>query len=227
MRTRLRGKANTWGAVVGASVQRPARTPPESSGSALTHTSTPRPHVSGGAAALRANRTRPASTGNLGSIIRSCHALGADGLLVTGPGTDVYHPVTVRASMGSLFALPTVRLASRHEMGRWAGTLAAALDPDHRGRPVQIVGTGADAPLSVAAVDLTLPTVLVLGNEAEGLTPAYRELCDILVRIPMHGDADSINVACAAAVVLYEADRQRRLLPLRDARPGRPGRRRA
>lgn len=181
-----------------------------------------------GDAALVAVFDRPASPGNLGSIIRSCHALGADGLIVTGPGTDIYHPVTVRASMGSLFALPTVRLASHHEVGRWVGDLATTLGPDDRGRPIQIVGTSGGAALPAAAADLTQPTVLVLGNEAEGLTPAYRELCDLLVRVPMHGEADSINVACAAAVVLYEVDRQRRLRPQRNAhterrRRWRPG----
>src|SRR5439155_7599405 len=69
---------------------------------------------------------RPSSPGNLGSIIRSCHALGADGLIVTGHGTDIYNPLTVRASMGSLFALPTIRLASHREVGRWVGDVAAA-----------------------------------------------------------------------------------------------------
>ncbi|MGH2356184.1 MAG: TrmH family RNA methyltransferase, partial [Chloroflexota bacterium] len=59
-------------------------------------------------------------------------------------------------------------------------------------------------------VDLTGPTVLVLGNETLGLSRGYRELCDVLVRIPMYGAADSLNVACAASIMLYEADRQRR-----------------
>jgi TrmH family RNA methyltransferase len=159
---------------------------------------------------------RPSSPGNLGSIIRSCHALGADGLIVTGPGTDVYNPLTVRASMGSLFALPVVRVASHREVGRWVGDTAAARAREGRGygrhRPqrIQIVGTSGEAGLPVDAIDLTLPTVLVFGNEAEGLTSGYRDLCDFLVRIPMYGEADSINVACAAAILLYEVDRQRR-----------------
>lgn len=75
------------------------------------------------------------------------------------------------------------------------------------------------------AVDLTQPTVLVLGNEALGLATGYRELCDVLVRIPMYGEADSINVACAAAILLYEADRQRRpRRRLRESPTGRPRR---
>ena len=153
---------------------------------------------------------RPSSPGNLGSIVRSCHALGADGLIVTGHGTDIFNPQTIRASMGALFALPAVRLAAPRDVGRWVGGVAAARPPRERTRRIQIVGAAGDATLPVDAVDLTLPTVLVLGNEAEGLSAGYRELCDVLVRIPMHRQADSINVACAAAVLLYETDRQRR-----------------
>jgi TrmH family RNA methyltransferase len=173
--------------------------------------------------ALVAVCDRPSSPGNLGSIIRSCHALGADGLIVTGPGTDIYNPLTVRASMGSLFALPTVRLASHRDVGRWVGDTAAARERAGRGRGrsrpqrIQIVGTSGGAGLPVDAIDLTPPTVLVFGNEAEGLTSGYRDLCDFLVRIPMYGEADSINVACAAAILLYEVDRQRR--PRRRGRP--------
>ena len=165
---------------------------------------------------------QPSSPGNLGSIIRSCHALGADGLIVTGHGTDVYNPQSVRASMGSLFALPTVRLASAREVRAWVRGAAA---PASRTGTIQIVGATGDAALTVDAVDLTQPTVLVFGNEAMGLSAQYRELCDVLVRIPMHAGADSINVACAAAVLLYEADRQRRRRPLTGRRAHKEARR--
>jgi TrmH family RNA methyltransferase len=165
---------------------------------------------------------RPSSPGNLGSVIRSCHALGADGLIITGHGTDVYNPQTVRASMGSLFALPTVRLASSREVRAWVRDVA---EPLSRTGAVQIVGAAGDAALPVDAVDLTQPTVLVFGNEATGMTSQYRDLCDVLVRIPMHAEADSINVACAAAVLLYEVDRQRRRRPLTGRRAHKEARR--
>ena len=77
---------------------------------------------------------------------------------------------------------------------------------------MQLVGTGADAAAPLSNVDLTRPTVLVFGNEAKGLARGYCDMCDALVRIPMEGGVDSINVACAAAIVLYEAQRQRRVL---------------
>ena len=185
----------------------------------------------------------PSSPGNLGSVIRSCHAFGADGLIVTGHGTDIYNPLTIRASMGSLFALPTVRLPSHREVARWVGDVATGTAAgagigvgvgvgNHPTRPkhtqregsshrIQIVGTSRDATLPADAVDLTTPTMLVFGNEAHGLSAVYRELCDLVVRIPMHRDADSINVACAAAVLLYEVDRQRRSRRARGSRPQR------
>ncbi|HEU5318453.1 MAG TPA: TrmH family RNA methyltransferase [Chloroflexota bacterium] len=175
---------------------------------------------------------RPSSPGNLGSIVRSCHALGADGLLVTGHGTDLYNPLTVRASMGSLFSLPVVRLGSHREVGRWVGDVASSRQASGKAHTprIQVVGASVDALLPPDAVDLTQPTVLVLGNEAEGLADGYRELCDVLVRIPMRPDTDSINIACAAAVLLYEVDRQRRRArghrDVREVRPGHPKKRR-
>jgi TrmH family RNA methyltransferase len=147
---------------------------------------------------------RPVSPGNLGSIIRSCDALGAGGLIVTGHGADVYDPQTVRASMGSLFSLPVARLPSAEAVRRWADSLAAT-----HGR-LQIVGGSGDAERTLDEVDLTGPMVLVAGNETQGLSLAYRQVCDLLVRIPMQGAADSLNVAVAASIMLYEATRQRR-----------------
>ncbi|HET7767761.1 MAG TPA: TrmH family RNA methyltransferase [Chloroflexota bacterium] len=155
---------------------------------------------------------RPSSPGNLGSIIRSSHAFGVDGVIVTGPGTDVYHPLTVRASMGSLFALPVVRLESHREVGRWIERLAAARSGPGRGARLQLVGAGAGASIPFTSVDLTRPAALVFGNEAKGLARGYRDMCDVVAAIPMERGADSVNVACAAAIALYETQRQRREL---------------
>src|SRR2546428_6295776 len=110
---------------------------------------------------------RPVSPGNLGSVIRSADALGADGVVVTGHAADVYDPPTVRASMGSLFALPVVRVGPPEEVGRWA-----------RGLGLRIVGSSAAAEAPVWARDLTGPTLLAVGNETRGLSAAWRELCD-------------------------------------------------
>jgi TrmH family RNA methyltransferase len=156
---------------------------------------------------------RPVYPGNLGQVIRAADALGAGGLIVTGHGADVYDPLTVRASMGSLFALPVVRLPSHREVGEWVEGMRRATPDDcagpNAGR-LQIVAGSGEAQTPLEEVDLTRPTVLVFGNETRGLSAAYRDLADVLTRIPMEGAADSLNVASAATILLYEAARQRR-----------------
>lgn len=147
---------------------------------------------------------RPSSPGNLGTIIRSSDAFGVDGLVLTGHGVDVYDPETIRATTGSLFALPVVRVPSPRDLLSWLDELRRA-HPD-----LCVVGSSEKAPLDVAEHDLTRPTVLVVGNEKWGMSAFYRELCDVMVRIPIHGSASSLNVASATSVLLYEMDRQRR-----------------
>jgi 23S rRNA (uridine2479-2'-O)-methyltransferase len=146
---------------------------------------------------------RPASPGNIGSIIRSADAFGAGGVVVTGHAADIYDPRAVRASTGSLFALPVVRSPSHHEPAAWVAAQRA------RGCPIMLAGADERGDRDVFDVDFTQPTLLVVGNEAAGLSGMWRELCDVLVRIPMTGAATSLNAATAATAVLYEAARQR------------------
>lgn len=147
---------------------------------------------------------RPANPGNLGSSIRSCDAFGATGVVITGHATDLYHPHAVRGTMGSLFALPAVRMSSHHELLSWISEVKLEV-PD-----IRIVGTSEKGAEIVDRTDLTGPLVVVLGNETWGMSAAYEQLCDCTVRIPMHGAASSLNVSCATTVVLYEIARQRR-----------------
>lgn len=147
---------------------------------------------------------RPVSPGNLGAVIRSSAALGADGLIVTGHAADVFDPQTVRASMGTLFALPVVRAESSNHVLEWVDGLRLR-------RPgLQVVGSSARATAALTEHDFTRPTVLVLGNETNGLSWAWRQACDAVVLIPMPGSADSLNVVAAAAILAYEVGRQRR-----------------
>jgi TrmH family RNA methyltransferase len=147
---------------------------------------------------------RPASPGNLGSIVRSADAFGADAVIVTGHAADVYDPKSVRASTGSLFALPVVRCPSHREVTAWLAAQRAA------GCPVVLTGTDEHGDLDVFAAELTRPTLLVVGNESSGLSRVWREACDVTVKIPMTGAASSLNAANATSVVLYEIARQRR-----------------
>jgi tRNA G18 (ribose-2'-O)-methylase SpoU len=146
---------------------------------------------------------RPTGPGNIGSIIRSADAFGADGLIVTGHAADVYDPKSVRASTGSIFALPSVRVPSQREVMEWVTARRT------EGTPIVVVGTDEHGSADIFDHDLTQPTLLLIGNETSGLSTAWKDLADQLVRIPMTGSASSLNAANAATAVLYEASRQR------------------
>jgi TrmH family RNA methyltransferase len=142
---------------------------------------------------------RPTSPGNVGSVIRSADALGAHAVLVTGHAADPYDPRAIRASMGALFTLPLVEVGGPAELERWL-----------TGRPdVQVLGTDPAGEAALRDVDLRRPTVVIVGNEAVGASHGLRALCGSAARIPMAGSADSLNMAVAASIVLYEAARQR------------------
>jgi len=146
---------------------------------------------------------RPTSPGNIGTLIRSADAFGVQGVIVTGHSADVYDPKSVRASTGSLFSLPVVRVPSHRPVLDWITELRDR-DVDAR-----LVGTDENGDLDIAEYDFTAPTVVLVGNETTGLSSAWRDACDHLVRIPMAGTASSLNAATAASVVLYESARQR------------------
>lgn len=145
---------------------------------------------------------RPATPGNVGTLIRSADAFGASGVIITGHAADAYDPKSVRASTGSLFAIPVVRAQSHHEVLEWAVVR-------NRGPALQIVGTDENGEVDIEGHDLTGPTLVLVGNETRGLSTAWREASDRMLRIPITGAASSLNAATAASVVLYEAARQR------------------
>jgi TrmH family RNA methyltransferase len=151
------------------------------------------------------DRYYAASPGNLGSVIRSADAFGCAGLLLTGHCADPYDTLCIRASVGTVFALPVARMESAGQALQWA----QSLDP----RPL-IVGTSAHGEAPLHELTLTGPAVLAVGNETFGLSKAWKEGCDVLARIPIHGAASSLNVASAASICLYEAARQRSAKPV-------------
>ena len=135
--------------------------------------------------------------GNLGTILRSADAVGVNGVIVCDRCTDICNPNVVRASIGTLFSLPVVE-ASTAETRDWLA---------HHG--VQIVAASPDATRNYTDVDMTRATAIVVGTEQLGLSPAWNQAADVRVRIPMLGQADSLNVASATTILLYEAIRQR------------------
>jgi TrmH family RNA methyltransferase len=137
--------------------------------------------------------------GNLGTIIRSADAVGASGILLGAGTVDVYNPKTIRSTMGSLFHLPIVE-----------GDLLDIL-PRAKAEGAQLVTTSLQAEHSCYETDLCRPTWIILGNEARGVSPEVAAESDRKVIIPMQGQAESLNVAMAATVLLFEASRQRML----------------
>lgn len=137
--------------------------------------------------------------GNLGAVLRTADGAGADAVIAADPRTDPFNPNAIRASLGTIFALPVVAATSTE-------TIAWLVE-----RGIRPVAAIVDAPTDYAAADLRGPLAVVLGSEAEGLTGTWRDPRVTPISIPMHGIADSLNVSIAAAIVLYEAVRQRSL----------------
>lgn len=146
---------------------------------------------------------RPSSPGNLGSSLRSADAFGADGVIVTGHAVDIYDPYVVRGSMGALFALPVATAPSHREIADWV------CKAREHGYDYQIVGSSGKTDALLTTQSFDRPTVLVLGNETVGMSQGYWEICDSVVKIPIGGALSSLNVSCAATVLLYEVLRQR------------------
>ncbi|GAA4909885.1 TrmH family RNA methyltransferase [Stackebrandtia albiflava] len=141
---------------------------------------------------------RPGNPGNIGTLLRSADAFGATAFLTTGHAADPYDPRAVRASTGSVFAVPTVRAESSGQVADWLA-----------GTGVRIVGTDEHAETELTDYDFTRPTLVVVGNETAGMSRQWRDAVDVMLRIPIGGAASSLNAATAGSIVLYEAARAR------------------
>lgn len=139
--------------------------------------------------------------GNLGAALRSVDGAGADALIVASGRTDPFNPNVIRASAGTVFSVP-LATAEAGDVIAWLGA-----------RGIRIVAAQVGAPVAYTDADLRGPVAIALGSEADGLTGAWNGGGIEAVSLPMHGIADSLNVSVTAAVLLYEARRQR----------GRPG----
>ncbi len=130
--------------------------------------------------------------GNLGTILRTVHAVGAAGVILIGSACDPYSRECVRATMGSIFAVPLVRATPDAFLSwrkRWTG---------------DVVGTHLSATDDFRKVSFKAPALLVMGSEGPGLTDALSRACNRLVKIPMAGSTDSLNLAVATALMLYQ-----------------------
>ena len=135
--------------------------------------------------------------GNLGAIMRSADAAGADAVIVCDPLTDLFNPNLIRASLGAVFSVPCV-VCTSEECIRY-------LKENH----IRILTAQLQDSSLYYDTDMISPTAIVMGTESTGLTNSWREAADAHIRIPMNGKLDSLNVSVSAAVLLYEAVRQR------------------
>ncbi|MEK7832573.1 MAG: RNA methyltransferase [Acidobacteriota bacterium] len=136
--------------------------------------------------------------GNFGTILRTAEAAGAKGVIALKGSVDAFAPKTLRSAMGSAFRLPIATDVGLEEF--LAKTSAAGL---------KVVATTAEAEISYSNFDWRQPAVIVLGNEANGVRQELLESCDARVNIPLCAPVESLNVAAAAAVILFEAARQK------------------
>lgn len=136
--------------------------------------------------------------GNVGAIVRSADGAGASAVIVVDGGTDLYNPNAIRASLGTIFTLPVYEATSADALA-WL-----------RRRGLTMFAARVDATTDYTAADFSGPTAIILGSEARGLSSAWHGEEVKGVRLPMLGAADSLNVSATAAVLLYEALRQRR-----------------
>ena len=137
--------------------------------------------------------------GNLGAILRSAEAAGIDALIVCDPLTDMYNPNVIRASIGGVFCVPTAVCSSQE---------CIAFLKEHG---IKILTAQLQDSYEYYDYDMTQGTAIVMGTESTGLTNQWREAADAHIRIPMLGRLDSLNVSVSAAILMYEAVRQRRV----------------
>ncbi len=135
--------------------------------------------------------------GNLGAIFRSADGAGATGVIVSDPSAEISNPNVIRASLGTVFTVPKAVAPAPNAIS-WL-----------KANGIAIAATTPDAETAWDEVDLASPSAIVLGSEDRGLGDEWLKAADIHVRIPMRGVADSLNVSAAAAILLYEALRQR------------------
>jgi TrmH family RNA methyltransferase len=135
--------------------------------------------------------------GNLGAILRTCDAAGVDGVVICDGRTDIYNPNVIRASLGTVFSVKTV-VSSNAEAVAFL-----------RSKNIKICATSPQAKTVYVKEKLTDALAIVVGSEQDGLTDFWTQHADLKVKIPMHGQADSLNVSASTAILLYETIRQR------------------
>lgn len=136
--------------------------------------------------------------GNLGTIVRTAEAAGASGVIALSGSVDAFAPKTLRSAMGSAFRLPVITDVKPDDL------IVAC-----QAAGIALAATAANAPMVYSEYNWHLPTLVIFGNEARGVNPSLMVHCEVKLRVPLHPPVESLNVASAAAVILFEAARRR------------------
>ena len=140
---------------------------------------------------------RPGDHGNLGSMIRSANAFGVDGIFVVGHGVDIYEPKVIRASLGSIFFTNIIHIDSMD-------ILTEYIERQKIKNNMDIVGTDSAGTVSLGEYKINKPVMIIIGNESKGMSIKLKEICDKIVKIPIEGNINSLNVSCAASIIMWE-----------------------
>ena len=135
---------------------------------------------------------------NLGMLLRSTDAAGVDGVILTADTTDPFSRRVIRGSRAAIFTVPICLINS-----------SAKAITDAKNMGLQVIAASANSNVSYTDLDLSKPTMIIVGNEHVGISEDVRSNADVVARIPMHGKINSLNIAVAASIMLYEANRQR------------------
>ncbi len=139
---------------------------------------------------------RPSDLGNLGSIIRSANAFGVHLVVINGHGADPFDPKAIRASLGAVFRTPIVQDEAAEDLEFWLNGLKQQLG-------LEVVGTDSGGESPIAGTGLCRPIAVILGNEAKGMSVRLKTFVDRVISIPMVGEVNSLNVACAGSILLW------------------------
>jgi len=140
---------------------------------------------------------RPSDHGNFGSLIRSANAFSVDGIFIIGHGIDIYEPKVIRASLGSVFFAKIIPIESTEKLMEYIKTQKTKNN-------MAIIGTDSVGDVSLENCKIKRPIMVIMGNEAKGMSVKLKEMCDKIIRIPMEGNLNSLNVSCAASIMMWE-----------------------
>lgn len=140
---------------------------------------------------------RPGDHGNLGSVIRCANAFNADGVFITGHGVDFYEPKVIRASLGSVFFTKIIQMESMEHLTEF-------IKVQKEKNNMLIIGTDSSGAATLGEYKIKRPVMLIIGNEAKGMSVKLKEICDKIISIPMNGNVNSLNVSNAASIMMWE-----------------------